>query len=430
MIDEIKSNRVRKVNNALNHGNIQEDELNLMAEFEDAELAEFLFLIEQGIISHNILAYYFVVYNKSRMKTIEKDYKYQFINGLLASAWTDSYQNQDADTMVDMLLGLSFINTDLLSRIRAGLKLNSKKLNAFDIKVEEILKVLMERAENGTLYRTLTSVDQPDHSALSDDDNISFLNIKEDLDNISNVFEIYEINHGNFKNKEYLSKDPKKLAKYEEDLRTEIKAYFNLDELNRRFSYLPEYYKEVILGALTGNNNVKKTEDKVFGKNTKSGKGKDKKEKDLLDSLSTVERDEVELEPVLNTSEDKVFGAFDRIVNTKKKEKVSDNNDKPIGVHDILVGLEEKRTSSNFSVLFKIVIALLAVMALIGWGLSVRSNNTDGSDHVKDLTYQEILSYKISSGGDAKYDMKINRSNTNTGDIGNGAVKESIPNVE
>ena len=80
--------------------------------------------------------------------------------------------------------------------------------------------------------------------------------------------------------------------------------------------------------------------------------------------------------------------------------------------------------------LFKIVIALLAVMALIGWGLSVRSNNTDGSDHVKDLTYQEILSYKISSGGDAKYDMKINRANTNTGDIGNGAVKESIPNVE
>lgn len=430
MIEDIKSTRVRKVNNALNHGNIQEDELNLMAEFEDSELAEFLYLIDQGIISHNILAYYFVVYNKNKMKSIEKDYKYQFINGLLASAWSDSYQNQDAETMIDILLGLSFINTDLLSRIRSGLKLNSKKLNAFDIKVEEILKVLMERASNGTLYRTLTSVDQPDHSALSDDDNLTFLNIKDDLENISNVFEIYEINHGNFKNKEYLSKDPKKLAKYEEDLRTEIKAYFNLDELNRRFSYLPEYYKEVILGALTGNNNVKKTEDKLFGKTPKTVKGKVKKEKDLLDSLSTVERDEIELEPVLNTGEDKVFGAFDRLVNTKKKERVNDSNDKNIGVHDILIGLEEKRTSSNFSVLFKIVIALLAVMALIGWGLSVRSNNTDGSDHVKDLTYQEILSYKISSGGDAKYDMKINRSNTNTGDIGNGAVKESIPNVE
>lgn len=264
MIDDIKSTRVRKVNNALNHGNIQEDELNLMAEFEDAELAEFLYLIEQGIISHNILAYYFVVYNKNRMKTIEKDYKYDFINSLLASAWTDSYQNQDAETMIDMLLGLSFINTDLISRIRSGLKLNSKKLNAFDIKVEEILKVLMDRVSNGTLYRTLTSVDQPDHSALTDDDNIAFLNIKDDLENISNVFEIYEINHGNFKNKEYLSKDPKKLAKYEEDLRTEIKAYFNLDEINRRFSYLPEYYKEVVLGALTGNNNVKKTEDKLL----------------------------------------------------------------------------------------------------------------------------------------------------------------------
>lgn len=430
MIDDIKSTRVRKVNNALNHGNIQEDELNLMAEFEDAELAEFLYLIEQGIISHNILAYYFVVYNKNRMKTIEKDYKYDFINSLLASAWTDSYQNQDAETMIDMLLGLSFINTDLISRIRSGLKLNSKKLNAFDIKVEEILKVLMDRVSNGTLYRTLTSVDQPDHSALTDDDNIAFLNIKDDLENISNVFEIYEINHGNFKNKEYLSKDPKKLAKYEEDLRTEIKAYFNLDEINRRFSYLPEYYKEVVLGALTGNNNVKKTEDKLFGKTPKTAKNKDRKEKDLLDSLSTVERDEIELEPVLNTREDKVFGAFDRMVNTKKKERVSDNQDKAIGVHDILVGLEEKRQGSNFSVLFKIVIALLAVMALIGWGLSVRSNNTDGSDHVKDLTYQEILSYKISSGGDAKYDMKINRANTNTGDIGNGAVKESIPNVE
>lgn len=430
MIEDIKSTRVRKVNNALNHGNIQEDELNLMAEFEDSELAEFLYLIEQGIISHNILAYYFVVYNKSRMKTIEKDYKYEFINQLLASAWTDSYQNQDAETIIDMLLGLSFINTDLLSRIRAGLKLNSKKLNAFDVKVEEILKVLMDKASNGTLYKTLTSVDQADHSALSDDDNLLFLNIKNDLENLSNVFEIYEINHGNFKDKEYLSKDPKKLAKYEEDLRTEIKNYFNLDEVNRRFSYLPEHYKEVILGALTGNNNVKKTEEKLFAKSPKSGKGKDKKEKDLLDSLSTVERDEIELEPVLNTSEDKVFGAFDRMVNTKKKDKNADTRDKAIGVHDILVGLEEKPTTSNFSVLFKIVIAFLAVMALIGWGLSVRSNNTDGSDHVKDLTYQEILSYKLSSGIDAKYDMKVNRSNTNTGDIGNGAVKESIPNVE
>lgn len=429
MIEEIKSNKVRKVNNALNHGNIQEDELNLMAEFEDAELAEFLYLIEQGIISHNILAYYFVVYNKNRMRSIEKAYKYDFINGLLASAWIDSYQEQEASSMVDMLLGLSFINTDLLSRIRSGLKLNSKKLNAFDIKVEAIIKDLMERSSSGTLYRSLTSVDQPDHSALTDDDNLLFLSIKDDLENISNVFEIYEINHGNFKNKEYLRKDTKKLAKYEEDLRNEIKSYFKIDEMNR-FSYLPECYKEVILGALTGNNNVKKTEDKVFGKAPKTGKIKDRKETDLLDSLSTIERDEVDLEPVLNTSEDKVFGAFDKMVNPKKKNKVVDTTDRPIGVHDILVGLEEKRTSSNFSVLFKIVIALLAIMALIGWGLSVRSNNNDGTDHVKDLTYQEILSYKVSSGGDAKYDMKINRSNTTTGDIGNGAVKESLPNVE
>lgn len=430
MIEDIKSSRVRKVNNALNHGNIQENELNLMAEFEDEELAEFLYLIEQGIISHNILAYYFVVYNKNRIKTIEKDFKYNFINGLLASAWVDSYQDQDSDTIVDMLLGLSFINTDLLSRIRSGLKLNSKKLNAFDFKVEQIIKVLMERAAAGTLYKTLTSVDQPDYEALTDDDNILFLTIKEDLENVSNVFEIYEINHGNFQNKEYLSKDPKKLAKYEEELRSEIKAYFKLDDMTR-FNYLPDHYKEVILGALTGNNNVKKTEEKVFAKSSKNQKNVKSKEKvDLLDSLSTVERDEIELEPVLNTSEDKVFGAFDKVVNSRKKEKVKEKTDTALGVHDILIGIEEKRTSSHFSVLFKIVIALLAIMALIGWGLSVRSNNTDGSDHVKDLTYQEILSYKISSGGDAKYDMKINRSNTNTGDIGNGAVKESIPNVE
>lgn len=430
MIEDIKSSRVRKVNNALNHGNIQENELNLMAEFEDEELAEFLYLIEQGIISHNILAYYFVVYNKNRIKTIEKDFKYNFINGLLASAWVDSYQDQDSDTIVDMLLGLSFINTDLLSRIRSGLKLNSKKLNAFDFKVEEIIKVLMERAAAGTLYKTLTSVDQPDYEALTDDDNILFLTIKEDLENVSNVFEIYEINHGNFQNKEYLSKDPKKLAKYEEELRSEIKAYFKLDDITR-FNYLPDHYKEVILSALTGNNNVKKTEEKVFAKSSKNQKNVKSKEKvDLLDSLSTVERDEIELEPVLNTSEDKVFGAFDKVVNSRKKEKVKEKTDTALGVHDILIGIEEKRTSSHFSVLFKIVIALLAIMALIGWGLSVRSNNTDGSDHVKDLTYQEILSYKISSGGDAKYDMKINRSNTNTGDIGNGAVKESIPNVE
>jgi hypothetical protein len=430
MIENIKSPKVKKVNNAINKNKIGENELNLMAEFEDSELSEFLYLIDQGVISSDILAYYFVVYNKDIMKSIEKNYKYDFINELFASSWIDSYQDQDAETMVDILLGSSFLNTDLLSRIRSSLKLNAKKLKAFDLKVVEFLKVLIERASAGTLYKSLTSVDEPDYTALSDDDNLIFLNIKEDLESISNVFELYEINHGNFQNKEYLSKDPKKLAKYEEDLRREIKAYFKLEEMDR-FSYLPEHYKEIILGALTGNNNVKKTEDKVFEKSSKPTKNKDRKETNLLDSLSTVERDDVEFEPVLNTGEDKVFGAFDNVVNKKKKEKNKENTSAALGLNDILVEMEEKSTSSSSSVWFKIVIALLAIMAVIGWGLSVHSNNTDGTDHVKDLTYQEILSYKVSSGGDAKYDMKINRSTaTTTSDIGNGSVKESIPNVE
>lgn len=73
--------------------------------------------------------------------------------------------------------------------------------------------------------------------------------------------------------------------------------------------------------------------------------------------------------------------------------------------------------------------AVFLVMAIIGWGLSVRSNNTDGADHVQDLTYKEILSYKMSDGGEMKYDMKINRSNS-AGNVINGTVKDSTPNIE
>jgi len=433
MIDEIKSGKVKKVNDAFNYGSISEKELNYMAEFDDAELAEFLYLIEQGIISHNLLAYYFVVYNNSRIGKIEQSYKYSFINSLLASAWMDNFQDKDAELILDMLLGLSFINTDLILRIRKGLILKNKKSNSFDLKVESIVKALIARVDNGSLYKTLTSVDVDDHISLVEDDNIMFFHIKNDLVNISNVFELYEIRHGNYRGKEYLAKDTKKLSQYENELTAKIKDYFKLENI-KDLSYLPEYYKEIILGVITGTNVIGKEDSGIFANDSTerplkaSKKSRKGNSKDLLESLSTVERENEKYEPVLNTSEDKIYGAVEKIVNRGQQKDKHINDGGPLGYHDLFVGMEERRAGSNFSVFFKVLIALFLILSVIGWGLSVRSSNSNGTDHVKDITYKEILSYKISSGAEAKYDIKVNRSGI--GDAVNGTVKDNALNVE
>ena len=430
MIDNIKSTKVKKVNEAYNYAGITEKELNYMSEFDDAELAEFLFLIDQSIISYNVLAYYFVVYDKATISRIEKTYQYDFINELLASAWMDNFQDKDANLIFEMLMGLSIINTDLINRIRKGCVLNAKKLNSFDLKVEEIIKELMVRSENGTLYKTLTTVDSDDYIALKEEDNQLFLHIKNDLDNLSNVFELYNLIHGLNKTREYLGNDNKKIAKYEEDLRNKIKGYFKVEDL-KLFSYLPECYKEIILGTLTGTTNLKETETKNFTadkKDTRKPKRKPK-DRDILESISTMEREDEPLEPVLNTSEDKLFGAVDKMVNGKRTPKRDDKVDNsPLGCHDIFVGMDEKRPSSPFSGFFKVLFATFSILAVIGWGLSVRSNNTSGTDHLKNLTYQQILSYKLSSGENAKFDMKVNR--VGTGNTINGTVKDNTPNIE
>lgn len=424
MLEQIKSKKVKNVNDAFNFGEISEKELNLMAGFSDEDLSEFLYLMNQEVISNDILAFYFIVYNKDAVNRIEKTYKYGFINELFAISWTNNYQNQTAEAMVDSLLGISFLNTDILSRIREGLKLDSKKLNAFELKVEAILKVFIECIDKGTFFKTLTTVNMNDKDALEEEDNKLFLEIKNDLKVVSNAIELYEINHGNFSDKEYLKNDQKKLSAYESELRLAIKSYFKVDDL-KYLTYLPEIYKEVILGAITGDNNVKSTEEKVFKKNNKKSK-----DKDLLGSISTLERDEDEFEPVLNSGEDKIIGAVDRMLNGKKKTKIKEMEEKtPLACHDLILGMDEKKSPSVFSFIFKIVLALLAILAVVGWGFSLRSNNTDGADHVQELTYKEILSYKMSNGGEVKYDMKVNRS-SNSGNVTNGTVKDSTPNIE
>lgn len=431
MFDQIKSTKVKKINDAFNFGQISDKELNTMASFEDHELAEFLYLIQQEVISNDVLAYYFVVYNQESIKQIEKDYKYDFINELLAIVWVNNYLDQKANDMFDMLLGLSFLNSDVLQRVRKGLAFDSKKLNKFEIQVETIIKAFIDKIDEGSFYQTLTTVPEADNVALSEEDNVMFVNLRNDLKAIYSAIELYEINHGNFTGKQYLEKDQSKLIAYEEELRTSIKEYFAVHNV-KEMKYLPDMYKEVILGAVTGETSVKETEEKVLkGKKNSKEKNKGKtRESDLLGSISTIEREEEELEPVLNNSEDKIFGAVGKLVNGKKKSKMKETAENtPLDYSDILVGVEAKNSSSLFSTVFKVLFAVFLVMAIIGWGLSVRSNNTDGADHVQDLTYKEILSYKMSDGGEMKYDMKINRSNS-AGNVINGTVKDSTPNIE
>ncbi len=71
MLEEIKSIKVKKINNAFNSNNVDEGLLNLMAELNEKELAEFFYLIEEGTINYNILPYYFISYETDKVKNIE-----------------------------------------------------------------------------------------------------------------------------------------------------------------------------------------------------------------------------------------------------------------------------------------------------------------------------------------------------------------------
>lgn len=401
----ISSAKVRKVNDAINHATITEKELDIMAEFSEKDLSEFLYLINDGVINSDILAYYFVVFNSSLIDAVEKKFEFDFIDKLLATAWLDNMIEINELEILEMLLTSSIINTNLIKRIRNGLRLNNKNLKIFNNQIEAILKLLISFAEKNVFYKTLTSIDINDNDALSSEGSESINILKSDILNLFPVFELYDITHGTFNGKEYLSRDKKKLSAYEKELRLAIKEYFEeyKDELEK-FAYLPDHHFELIVGIVTGTNS-KAAKSPAF----------DFAGLDSLEDISTVEKDEDRIEPVLNNKEDQLLGFLGKQVNSEqtfgKKKKIEDKvvDSGPLQCRDIILDGDVVKQNSKFSI-FKIIAVILIVIAVVGWSFNLRSNSESGVEHVKNLTHEEILSYKLSSGNEAKYDMKINRA--------------------
>lgn len=404
-IGTISSAKVKKVNDAINHTTITEKELDIMAEFSEKDLSEFLYLINDGVINSDILAYYFVVFNSSLIDAVERKYEFNFIDKLLATAWLDNIIEINEEEILEMLLASSIINTDLVRRIRNGLRLNNKNLKVFNTQIESILRLLISFAEKNAFYKTLTSIDINDNEALASEGSETINILKSDILNLFYVFELYDINHGIFNEKEYLSKDKKKLAAYEKELRTAIKAYFiEYKDGLQKFSYLPDHHFELIVGIITGTNSKKqKTASLDF-----TGL-------DSLEDISTIERDEDRIEPVLNNKEDQLLGFLGKQVNTEskigKKKKIEDKvvESGPLQCRDIILDGDVVKQNSKFSIL-KTIAVILIIIAVVGWSFNIRSNSESGVEHVKNLTHEEILSYKLSSGNEGKYDMKINRA--------------------
>jgi len=404
-IGTISSAKVKKVNDAINHTTITEKELDIMAEFSEKDLSEFLYLMNDGVINSDILAYYFVVFNSSLIDAVEKKYEFNFIDKLLATAWLDNMIEINEEEILEMLLASSIINTDLVRRIRNGLRLNNKNLKAFNNQIESILRLLISFAEKNVFYKTLTSIDINDNEALDSEGSEPINILKADVWNLFYVFELYDITHGIFNEKEYLSKDKKKLAAYEKELRTAIKSYFTeyKDGL-QKFSYLPDHHFELIVGIITGTNSKKqKTASLDF-----TGL-------DSLEDISTIEKDEDRIEPLLNNKEDQLLGFLGKQVDTEsrigKKKKIEDKvvESGPLQCRDIILDGDVVKQNSKFSIL-KTIAVILIIIAVVGWSFNIRSNAESGVEHVKNLTHEEILSYKLSSGNEGKYDMKINRS--------------------
>lgn len=406
-IGTISSLKVKKVNDAINHATITEKELDIMAEFTEKDLSEFFYLINDGVINSDILAYYFVVFNSSLTDTVEKKYEFDFIDKLLATAWLDNMVEINEKEILEMLLTSSIINTNLIKRIRNGLRLNNKTLNIFNNQIESILKLLISYAEKNLFYKTLTSIDINDNEALVVEGSEQINTLKSHILNLFYVFELYDITHGRLTGKEYLSKDKKKLNIYEKELKQSIKDYFgNYKNSLDKFSYLPDHHFELILGIVTETNTKKNSKSVSL----------DLKGLDALEEISTIERDEDRIEPVLNNKEDQFLGFLENQVNTEqkigKKTKIEDKvvDTGPLQCRDIILDGDVVKQGSKLSFIFKTIIIFVIIIAVVGWSFNLRSNSESGVEHVKNLTHEEILSYKLSSGSDGKYDMKINRS--------------------
>lgn len=423
MLEEIKSVKLKKINNAFNSESVSEETLNLMAELTEKELIEFFYLIEEGVISLNILPYYFVSYSTDKVKSVENKMEFDFINKLLATAWEHNLLDKDASTLLKMLYGLTIIKTDLVKRIRDGFNLNSKKQKLFDIQIKDVLKELVESSENNNLFKVILKINEKDQNLVNENENL--FEIKKSVLNLAEVFELYELLHGDYTGKEYLTEN-KKNSSYEKDLRNKIKNNFKNENLSN-YSFLPETYKELIISCVSGDiPNIKEVESK------KLDKKEVKKRKSLLENITpdNIDVDDYDrLEPKLSfTSEEKVINVFDRIVNNKKVDKIKEKVEiRPLNSNDLILEAEPKESLSVSSFIIRVLISIILLLALIGWGLSVKSDNGNDVDHIKNITYEEILSYKLSSGGENKFDMKINRSKS---EINNGAVEQSNPNIQ
>lgn len=419
MLEEIKSVKVKKINNAFNSNNVDEGLLNLMAELNEKELAEFFYLIEEGTINYNILPYYFISYETDKVKNIEEKMEYNFINKLFAIAWEDNLSDKDEQTLLKMLYGMAIMTTDLVERIRKGFELNQKKQKMFDSQIKKIIKELINTSENNNLYKVLTKVDSKDQNVIVEGD--TFYALKNDLLNLSNVVELYDLIHGDYTGKDYLAANKKNIS-YEKELRENIKNYFKKEEVSK-MRYLPSNYKELIISCISGNSNVKEIESVVLDKKNVQ------KRKNLLDSLNVDSDDDYEEPKLKSTSEERAISALDRVLNGNSgKQKIKEKIEiTPLSSNDLILDTEKRESLSIPTIVARTMFAGFLIFALIGWGLSIKTDNNNDTDHIKNITYEEILSYKLSSGNENKYDMKINRSK---GDINNGTVEQISPNIQ
>lgn len=422
MFEEIKSVKVKKINNAFNSNEIDENILNLMSELSEKELAEFFYLIEEGVINYNILPYYFICYEELKVKNIEEKMDYTFLNKLFATAWEHNLIEKDEVTLLKMLYGLTIMTTDIFERIRNGIELNKKTKKEFEVQIKKILKELITTSENNNLYHILTKIDEKDSSIVEEGD--CFDNMKKELFKLSNVVELDDLIHGNYGGKDYLSGNKKDVL-YEKQLRQTIKDNFENEDLSK-FKYLPASYKELIISCISGKSSVKEVELKILDKK------KNKKRKNLIESLNADtdfdEEDDFERENLNNTSEDKIINTFEKVLNGRQKQKIIEKvNVMPLNKNDLILDSEKTETLSVSSILSRVCLVIFLGLALIGWGLSIKTDNNNEVDHIKNITYEEILSYKLSSGSENNFDIKVKRSK---GDISNGTVEQSSPNIQ
>jgi hypothetical protein len=167
------------------------EDLNELGKVNSDELIEIL-TIDEITTRNFLIKAYFTTYNNKIVNETEE--RFEDIDKIFAEVWMDEAIQENPDNITKAYLGITFLTTDFISRIRN--KINTKEnLNKFESQIYDTINFLKEKSENETFFSTIFAVkscnDDTFLNSMQEADRAWACKIKENFDFINTIWLYY-----------------------------------------------------------------------------------------------------------------------------------------------------------------------------------------------------------------------------------------------